>query len=96
VGAGRVLVGDGVTVAGSGVGVWVGTTVGNDWVGVGSRVAVGEPTTRVAVGVGAVWSGVRVRIVGPKGVVVGEATTGRVGVDGGTAGAAARATNPKQ
>lgn len=48
----KVLVGDGVAVTGKGVGVLLDTTVGKDCVGVASRVAVGEPTTRVEVGVG--------------------------------------------
>jgi hypothetical protein len=44
----------GVAVAGSSVGVLEETTVGKNWVGVGSSVAVGVLTTRVGSGVGPV------------------------------------------
>ena len=91
-----VLVGVGVSVAGKGVGVFEATTVGNDWVGVGSRVEVGGPTTRVPVGVGKPspegeglgWLS--------DGVELGTVTVNGVGVIESTAGAEARVANPRQ
>ncbi len=46
-----VAVGDGVIVSGGGVALGVDTTVGKDWVGVGSRVAVGVRGVETDVGV---------------------------------------------
>ena len=86
-----------MAVGGIGVGVLVGGTVGNSWVGVGSRVAVGVPTTRVAVAEGSVNSVVGVGAACPGAVVV--AVGGRpkgVGVGSWIGGAAAKAPIPRQ
>jgi len=92
------LVGVGVAVGGSGVGVAVVTTVGKDWVGVGSRVAVGEPTTRVAMGVGGLSPLEAVGVgLDPVGVGLGRVRINRVGVGpSSVTGAEAKVAKPKQ
>jgi hypothetical protein len=81
----RVAVGDGVGVSGGGVGLGVDTTVGKDWVGVGSSVAVPRGgcalgTLGVGTGVG-VWVAEGVGLTGSRvarGVTVSETAGGAV------------------
>jgi hypothetical protein len=54
----EVLVAAGAGVWVGGTGVWVGALVGNDWVGVGSRVAVGVRVRGVTPSAGcSIWVG---------------------------------------
>lgn len=92
-----VLVGLGVAVGGNGVGVLDGTTVGNDWVGVGSRVVVGEPTTRVDVGVGGLSTVGEVGVEFTRRVGVGKVKINWVGVGASIGGGTAvNVANPRQ
>ncbi len=95
---GKVAVGVGVSVAGNSVGVLLETTVGKDWVGVGSRVAVGEPITRVAIGMDGPSAEVGRGVWAVEGRVgLGKIMTNRVAVgDSSRGGAELRVKNPRQ
>ena len=74
----------------------VGTTVGKDWVGVGSRVMVGVPASGVgAAGLAGDAGGVKASVPGTEGMEVGVMLVG-VGVSKLSTGAEARATIPRQ
>ena len=87
-----------VAVGGGRVGVGDGGVVGKIWVGVGSRVGVSGPTTRVGVVVGmivSVGSGDGTLKLGRVMVGPGASRNG-VGVGTCTGGAAAKAAIPRQ